>query len=66
MPTHSHFLDVLTPREKEVMWLVSQGTQNKAIALLLGCSIRTVEAHRARIFKKLNVRNAVELALKLK
>ncbi|MDY3332095.1 MAG: helix-turn-helix transcriptional regulator [Pelistega sp.] len=56
----------LTPRELQVMWLISRGLSNKLCALQLGCSTRTIEAHRARIFKKLNVRNAVELVYKLK
>lgn len=51
----------LTPREMQVMWLISRGLPNKICAMKLGCSIRTVEAHRASIFKKLHVRNAVEL-----
>jgi DNA-binding CsgD family transcriptional regulator len=52
---------VLTPRECEVMLGIVQGFANKYIAAELGVSCRTVEAHRARIFMKLGVRNAVEL-----
>ncbi|MDO5679758.1 MAG: LuxR C-terminal-related transcriptional regulator [Pelistega sp.] len=55
----------LTTREYEVMQLIAQGLPNKLCAYQLGISQRTVEAHRARIFKKLAVRNATELAYKL-
>lgn len=61
----NHILYELTPRELQVMWLISRGLSNKLCAVKLGCSIRTIEAHRARIFKKLEVRNAVELVYKL-
>ncbi len=53
---------VLTPRERDVMRYVALGTANKVIAQELGVSQRTIEAHRARIFQKMKVRNAVELA----
>lgn len=53
---------VLTPRERVVMGYVVLGKPNKIIAAELGVSQRTVEAHRARIFRKMQVRNAVELA----
>ncbi|HUH58507.1 MAG TPA: helix-turn-helix transcriptional regulator [Candidimonas sp.] len=56
-------LSVLTPRERDVMDYVARGRPNKVIAAELGVSQRTVEAHRARIFQKLHVRNAVELAI---
>ncbi len=52
---------VLTPRERDVMGYVVLGKPNKIIAAELGVSQRTVEAHRARIFQKMRVRNAVEL-----
>ncbi len=55
----------LTIREYEVMQLIAQGLPNKLCANELGISQRTVEAHRARIFRKLAVRNATELAYKL-
>lgn len=55
----------LTPRERDVMSYVATGKPNKIIAAELGVSQRTVEAHRARIFQKMRVRNAVELAHRL-
>lgn len=53
---------ILTPRERDVMTYVAKGRPNKIIAAELGVSQRTIEAHRARIFQKMRVRNAVELA----
>jgi two-component system response regulator DctR len=52
----------LTEREQEVMRCVVDGLANKQIADTLGISVRTVEVHRARIFEKMGVRSAVELA----
>jgi two-component system response regulator DctR len=44
------------------MRLVIDGRPNKAIADSLAISVRTVEVHRARVFEKMNVKSAVELA----
>ena len=55
-------LEQLTTREREVMGLVLKGLPNKAIADDLGLAMRTVEVHRARLFEKMGVRSAVELA----
>ena len=52
----------LTDREREVMDRVVAGLANKLIADELGISVRTVEVHRARMFEKMDVRSAVELA----
>ena len=52
----------LTDREREVMLLVIDGMPNKLIADSLDISVRTVEVHRARVFDKMNVKSAVELA----
>jgi two-component system response regulator FixJ len=53
----------LTDREQEVFWSVVRGAANKVIAFDLGISIRTVEAHRARIMKKMGVRKLADLVL---
>ncbi len=55
-------LEALSAREREVMALVLRGEPNKAIADELGLAVRTVEVHRARLFEKMGVRSAVELA----
>jgi len=51
----------LTPREREVMVLVTLGRRNKTIARELGISQRTVEVHRARVMEKMRVRSVSEL-----
>lgn len=55
-------LKELTEREREVMRRVIDGLPNKLIADQLDISVRTVEVHRARVFEKMQVRSAVELA----
>jgi two-component system response regulator DctR len=55
-------LDGLSSREREVMNLILAGKYNKVIADELGIAMRTVEVHRARIFEKMGVKSAVELA----
>jgi len=52
----------LTDRERDVMQLVVEGLPNKLIADQLDISVRTVEVHRARVFDKMEVKSAVELA----
>ena len=53
--------ELLTIREREVLKLISEGKPNKEIADLLYISIRTVENHRAKIMKKLNLSNTADL-----
>ncbi len=52
----------LTERERDVMQRVVEGLPNKLIADQLNISVRTVEVHRARVFDKMDVKSAVELA----
>jgi len=52
----------LTAREREVLQLIVEGHYNKVIADRLGIAVRTVEVYRARIFSKMGVKSAVELA----
>ncbi len=52
----------LTERERDVLRLVVEGLPNKLIADQLDISVRTVEVHRARVFDKMEVKSAVELA----
>ncbi len=52
----------LTEREHEVMRLIVAGRPNKLIADALDISVRTVEVHRSRVFEKMGVKSAVELA----
>jgi two-component system response regulator DctR len=55
-------VEELTEREREVMRRVVEGLPNKLIAEQLSISVRTVEVHRARVFEKMEVKSAVELA----
>jgi two-component system response regulator DctR len=59
-------LEDLTERERDVMKLVIEGLPNKLIADTLDISVRTVEVHRARVFEKIGVKSAVELANRLR
>ena len=51
----------LTLREQEVVQLIAEGKHHKEIAGLLGLSVKTVQAHRATVMKKLNLDTTVEL-----
>jgi len=55
----------LTAREREVLDLIVEGLYNKVIADRLGIAMRTVEVYRARVFEKMGVKSAVELARRL-
>lgn len=55
----------LTARERQILYPVLEGKPNKLIASELGISMRTVESHRAKLFNKMGVRNAVQLACTL-
>jgi DNA-binding NarL/FixJ family response regulator len=55
----------LTRRENDVLSYLVTGKSNKYIAIELNISSRTAEAHRARIFRKMGVRNAMELACRM-
>jgi len=53
--------DVLTNREREVLTLIARGLLNKEIGVQLGISVRTVEAHRDAVTRKLGIRSAAGL-----
>lgn len=57
----------LTPRETEVLDCMARGRTNGEIGVLMGISVKTVEAHRARIFRRLgsvNIAQAIMTAVK--
>ena len=54
-------LDLLTPREFEVMQLVSTGMLNKQVGGQLGTAEKTVKVHRGRVMQKLGVTSVAEL-----
>lgn len=51
----------LTPREREIVQLLAEGSSNKKVAGLLGISIRTAETHRASVLRKLNLDSLASL-----
>jgi RNA polymerase sigma factor (sigma-70 family) len=51
----------LTPRQREVFELVIRGNPNKQVARAVGCTERTVKAHRHRVMEKMQVRSLPEL-----
>jgi DNA-binding NarL/FixJ family response regulator len=54
-------LSHLTSRERQVLQLLAEGRSNRAVSVLLGISVKTVETHRAAIMKKLGIGSIAEL-----
>lgn len=62
-------LKMLTPRETDVLQMVGEGYSSKEIASQFNLSVRTIDAHRSNIMRKLNLRGATDMtrmAVKLK
>ncbi|RMX21072.1 DNA-binding response regulator [Legionella jordanis] len=57
----SERFETLTQREQQVLHLILEGKLNKEIAYALSIAISTVEAHRARIMQKMQVKTLAEL-----
>jgi len=53
--------ELLTPRQSDILRLVSIGHTNREIAEMLEISVRTVEVHRFNLMRRLNVRNVAQL-----
>ena len=53
--------DSLTPREREIVQLLAEGKSNKDVASVLGISVKTAEAHRAAVMRKLGFEAFSEL-----
>jgi DNA-binding NarL/FixJ family response regulator len=51
----------VTSREREIIQLVAEGRSNKEAASTLGISVKTIEAHRANIMRKLQLRSVSDL-----
>jgi DNA-binding NarL/FixJ family response regulator len=51
----------ITPREREIIQLVAEGKSSKEVAAALQLSVKTVEAHRANIMRKLRINSVTEL-----
>jgi len=60
-PSPDQLFSVLTPREREVLQLLTEGTSIKDTASLLHVSTKTIETHRQHIMEKLNTRSVAEL-----
>lgn len=56
----------MTKTEKEVLSLTLKGHKNSEIAILLGKTENCIKQHKYRLYKKLGVRNGIELVLKSK
>jgi len=54
-------LDVLTPRERQVLEMIAQGLSNMEIGRTLGLSHKTISRHRERIMSRLNIHSRTEL-----
>jgi DNA-binding NarL/FixJ family response regulator len=52
---------VVTAREREIIQLLAEGKSNKEAASTLGISVKTIEAHRANIMRKLNLHSVSDL-----
>lgn len=52
---------ILTPREREVLQMLSEGCTTKAMALKLGVSAKTIETHRLQLMNKLGIHSIAEL-----
>lgn len=53
--------DLLTPRERQMLYLIGEGLTNREIADVLVLSVKTVETHRANLSRKLNIRSRAGL-----
>jgi DNA-binding NarL/FixJ family response regulator len=53
--------EAITPREREIIQLLAEGNSNKETATALGVSVKTIEAHRANIMRKLRLRSITDL-----
>ncbi len=51
----------LTPREREILKLLAEANSVKEIAVLLGLSVKTVEAHKFNLMRKLDIHNKIQL-----
>lgn len=64
IPTYQlELIQLLTPRQREVLVEIARGLTNKEISYKLSISISTVEGHSIAIFQKLGVRSRTEAAI---
>jgi DNA-binding NarL/FixJ family response regulator len=53
--------DALSPRQREVLRLIAEGQTTKAIARILGVSVKTVESHRSQLMERLKIHDIAGL-----
>lgn len=51
----------ISPRQREILQLLAEGNSGKQIAVILNISVRTVEFHKYRMMKQLNIKTSAEL-----
>ena len=66
MNTQKRVVDALTPRELEIIRLISQGLSNQEISLQLNISINTTKSHIKELFSKLDAHNRIEAVVMAK
>jgi RNA polymerase sigma factor (sigma-70 family) len=54
-------MDLLSPRQREVLQLLAEGNSNKEIAQVLNLSIKTVETHRKELMERLDLHDVAGL-----
>lgn len=65
MERHTEWLqEGMSPRQKQVLEMLSKGKSTKQISTLLNIGSRTIETHKEKLMKKLGVKNTAELVAK--
>ena len=60
-PDVKNSLDLLTPRQREILQLIAEGNSTKEIAANLNLSAKTVETHRAQLMERLDIYDVASL-----
>ncbi len=60
-PARKNSLDLLTPRQREILQLIAEGNSTKEIAANLNLSAKTVETHRAQLMERLDIYDVASL-----
>lgn len=61
LPAHEDALGDLTPKERQIAWLLRQGVSNKQLARELGVGLPTIKTHLIHLFRKVGVSSRTEL-----
>jgi DNA-binding NarL/FixJ family response regulator len=60
-PGQESGLEILTPRQREILQLIAEGHTTKEIATILGVGLKTVETHRTQLMERLNIHDVAGL-----